>query len=135
LLKFAVDFTSVVVAGLCAAAVLLIAILFFCVIRFHAVLHPLVLLWMLGFALTMLIIMVILVTMAINIRVESETSYDSYQRFDLSCRKVDRLYWKSCQPLKIKVWEFGYIYSHGFLLMLFRLIQELLVNLLLGTRQ
>ena len=99
--------------------VLLIVTLLFCLIKFHSVLHPLVLFCMLFFVATVIILLKVLLSMAVHLREFSEGFYTSFERFDLTHSRADIRFWKSCRPIKLKMGNFGYVETKNFLLILF----------------
>ena len=99
-------------------AILLITLMFG-LIKFHAELDTLALIVMffvLGFA---TFIAIVLFSKAVELRVESQAAYNTFQIFDLRPSRMDVRNWKSCRPIKVKMGTFGYIETKDFLLIFF----------------
>jgi len=77
-------------------------------------------------------ILVLLVTRAITIRVQSEKVYLAFQEL-VTCTKVDSRFWKSCRPVFMKVGSVGSIETYEFLIVLFEgVVLQITINLLLN---
>ena len=113
-------------------AAALIITLMFCLIEFHSDLNIIAFFGLLFIVFFAIINTVILISKAVHLRGESQASYNTFQRFDIGRSKMDVRNWNSSRPITVKIGTFGYIKSHGFLLIFFGpVVLDTLLTLLL----
>ena len=105
----------------------------YCLIRCHKSMDPVFAFFLALLVVIVLETIIVLVTKAIDIRINSEKVLLSFQNgTNPNLDKLDFLFWKSCRPLKMKVGSVGWIETHDFLVITLETIVKSTINLLLN---